>query len=102
MNEVKTLLLEARVAHTEHFIHDEQVRVGVRRHGEAQARVHSRRVALHGGVDELLQLREVDDTVEPCIDLPSAQAQDRAVEINVLSARQVRMESCPELDQGGD
>ena len=64
--------------------------------------VHARRVVLHRRVDELLEAGEVDDVVEACVELLLRQAEDRAVEVDVLPARQLGVEAGAELEQRRD
>ena len=53
--------LELRVADGEHLVDEEDLRLEVRSHREREAHVHAARVALHRGVDELLDAGELDD-----------------------------------------
>ena len=48
----------------EHLVHDEDVGLEVRGHGEREPHVHAARVVLHRRVEELLDLGELDDLVE--------------------------------------
>ena len=96
------LLLELRVADREHLVDQQDVGVDVDRHREAEAHVHARRVVLHRLVDELLEPGEVDDLVEPRVDLPLATAEDRAVQVDVLAAGQLGVEARPQLEQRRD
>jgi len=69
------------------------------RHGERQPYVHAARVVLHGGVDEPLDLRERHDRVELAGDFVPRHPQNGAVQIDVLAARQLRMEARSYLDE---
>src|SRR5215471_11455927 len=64
-----------------------------------QPDVHSGGVPLDGYVDEVPNLREVDDTFELLPDLASRHTQDRSTQIHVFPAGQLRMEARPDLDQ---
>ena len=64
--------------------------------------VHAGRVGLHRRVDELAQLREVDDLVEAILDLALREPEHDAVDEDVLAAGDLRMKSGAELDQRGD
>ena len=55
---VEALAGEAFVADGQDLVDEEHLGVDVDRHGEAQARVHPRRVRLHRGVDEVGKLGE--------------------------------------------
>ena len=61
---VEALVREAFVADGEHFVHQQDLRIDVDRHGEAEPHVHPRRVGLDRRVDEFLHLGELDDLVE--------------------------------------
>ena len=98
---LQALLLEGLVAHGEDLVDQEDVGVGVHRHGEGQPEEHARAVVLHLRVDELLDLAEGDDVVEALLELRPGHAEDRAVEEHVLPAREVRVEAGAHLDQPG-
>ena len=78
------------------------VRVEERRDREAEAHRHPRRVRPDRPVDRVLELGERDDLVEPAPDLGPREALDRAVQEDVLAAREVRVEPGAELEQGAD
>ena len=61
--------LELRIAHGEHFVHDEDLGLEVRGDREGEPQVHPAAVALDGRVEEALDLRERDDLVELAVDL---------------------------------
>src|SRR5215471_3431731 len=66
---------------------------------KSQPDVHSGGVPLDRYVDELPNLREVDDTFEFSPDLTSPHAQDRPTQVHILPAGQLRMEPRADLDQ---
>ena len=98
----EALALERRVADREHLVDDQDLRLQVRGDGEREAQLHAARVALDGRVDEPLDLGELDDLVELALDLPPLHAEDRAVEEDVLAARQLGMEARADLEQRAD
>ena len=63
------LALELGVADGEDLVDEEQVGVDVDRDREAEPHVHARGVVLHRRVDEVLDAGEVDDLVEPLVEL---------------------------------
>src|SRR5258705_13395286 len=85
---VKALLLEAHVADSEHFVHNQNLRLKVRGNSECEAHVHPRRIKLDGRLGELLKLGERDDLVEFPRNFRAMHSQDRAVEVDILAARQ--------------
>ena len=74
----------------------------IRRDGEREPHVHPARVALHGRVDEPLYAGELDDVVELPPHLGFAHAEDRAVQEDVLAARELGVEAGADLEQRPD
>ncbi len=74
----------------------------MRRHREREPHAHAGRVALDGRVEEALHAREVDDLVEARGDLGAPHAEDRAVEVDVLAARELGVEAGAHLEQAAD
>ena len=72
------------------------------RDGEAEAHLHPGRVALHRRVDETPELGEVHDLVEAPADLLAGEAEDRAVQVGVLPAGELRVDAALDLDQRAD
>ena len=66
---------------------------------EGQPHVHPARVALHRHVDEVADLGEGDDRLELGSDLRAAHPEDRAVEEDVLAARELLVEARADLEQ---
>src|SRR6266508_4754506 len=89
----KALLLKFGIAHGEHFIDNEYLRVEVRGHGECQPHIHTTRVMFDRSFEKLLSAREINDFIKLRVDLAPAHAQDRAVQINILTASEVRMKA---------
>ncbi len=98
----QALALELGVAHRQHLVHHQDLRLQMGGHREGQAQVHAAGIALDGRVDELLHFGEVHDLVELALDLGAAHAQDGAVEVDVFPAGQFRMEAGAHLEQGAD
>ena len=99
---VEALVRESLVAHGEHLVDEQHVGLDVNRHGEPQTHVHAGRIRLDGRVDELPELREVDDVVEAIVNLTLGQAQHDPVDEHVLAPGDFGMESGAELDERGD
>ena len=83
---IEALVGKAFVSNGEYFVHEQDVRIDVNRHGKAEAHVHSRRVRFDWCVDELLHLGELDDLVEAPSDLALGEAEHDAVDEHVLAA----------------
>src|ERR1035441_1591074 len=60
----KALFLKCRITDSEDLVHQEDFRFKVRRDGEGQADVHATGVPLHGCIDELFYLREINDLLK--------------------------------------
>src|SRR5206468_3675850 len=82
-----------------HLVHDQDLWADRGRHGEPEARHHTRRVGPERRVDEVADLGEVDDLLELREDLALAVAEQRAVQEDVLAASQLRMKASPKLQQ---
>ena len=89
----QAFFLERCVAHRQHLVHDQDLRLQMSRHGEGKPDVHPRGVTLDRRIQELLYLRKVDDLVELPRYLLPAHAEDRAVQIDVLPSGQLRMKT---------
>ena len=92
-------LLEFHIADGENFIDNEDLGLKVGRHGKSQPDVHTGRITLHRGVEELLDLGEGHNFVEFAIDLGPFHPQDRAVEVDVLAASQLIMKPGADLEE---
>ena len=53
-------------------------------------------------IDEFFEFGEVHDRVEDAIGLPARHAEKGGVEIDILAAGELAIESCAELEQGSD
>ena len=98
----EALALELLVADRDDLVDDEDLGADVHRDREAEPHVHADRVDLHRRVDELLDSGEVDDLVELAVDLLAGHAEDRGVQVDVLPAREVRVEPRAQLQQRRD
>jgi hypothetical protein len=96
------LFLEADVADAQHLVDDQHVGIEMGGDREAGPRVHPGGVALDRRVDEFLDPGEIDDRVELAGDLAARHPHDRALQVDVLAAGQVRVEPGGDLDQGAD
>src|SRR5271170_745705 len=94
VHSLEAAILEDHVANAQHFVHDQDVRINVRGNRKAQPRVHARRVSLYRSIDEIREARKLDDGVELAIDLGLLHSQDGAVQIDILAAGEIWMETC--------
>jgi hypothetical protein len=95
------LLLELGVTDGQDLVDQQDLRLEVRRHREAQPHPHAAGVALDLRVDELAHAGEIDDLVELRVGFLLAHAEDRAAQVDVLAAGQLLVESRPHLQEAG-
>ena len=93
---------ERGIADRQHFIDQHDVGPAMDGNRETEPRIQARRVALHRRVDQPLDVGEVDDLVEPLIDLLAGQAKQAAAQVDVLAAGQLGMKTRAQFDQRHD
>ena len=74
----------------------------MRGNAKGQSHVHAARIVLDRSIDEFVDLRELDDLVELAINFATTHPEDRAVEIDVLTAGKLWIEACSNLEQAPD
>src|SRR5262249_43776140 len=85
-NLAEALALERLVADREDLVEEQDVGVEVGCDREAEPHVHPRRVRPNRDVEEIVELGEGDDLVDPLANVRTAEAVDRAVHVDVLPA----------------
>src|SRR5437773_7906269 len=95
----KAFLLKLRVAHGQHFIDNEDLRIQVRGHRKCQSHIHATRVMFDGRFEKFLRSREINNLVKLRVDLAPAHAQDCSVQINILTASKIRMKAGANVEQ---
>ncbi len=85
--------LELFVAHCDDFVDEQDLRVDVDRHREAESDVHAARVDLHRLVDEVTDAAELDDVVHRVGHVLPGESEHGAVEEDVLAAGEVRVKA---------
>src|SRR4051812_14518131 len=98
----EALPLKLLVTDRKHLVEKEHVGADVRSDGEPEPHEHPRRVRAHGQVDELLELRERHDLVHHLAHPRARQTVDRSVQVDVLAAGEVGMETRAELQERRD
>ena len=93
------LALETLVADRQHLVDEQHVGLNVGGHGESEAHEHARRVVLDRCVDELFESGEVDDVVEPSLDVLLRESENGAVQKHVLASGEFGMEAGAELEE---
>ena len=97
----KAFALKRLVADGQNLVHQQDVGAQVGGNREPKPDQHSGGVGLNRGIDEVAQLRERDDVVDPLFSLGPAHAVQRRAHVDVLPPRELAAETGPELDQRG-
>ena len=92
-------LLERLVAHGEHLVDQQDLGIDVHGDREPQPHEHARGVELHLVVHEVLELGERDDVVVDALGVPAREPQERRVQVDVLSSRELGVEPGAELQE---
>ena len=99
---VLRLLPELGVARGKHLVEQQDVRVDRGRDREPEPRAHARRVRLDRRIDELAEVRVLDDRRQQLAHEPVVEAHERAGQQDVLAAAQVLVEARAERQQARD
>ncbi len=99
---VEAFVGEAFIPDCEHFVHQQHVGIDVDGHRKSQTHVHPGRVRFHRGIDEFLELGELDDLVEAARDFLLGQAEHDPVDEDVLAAGDFGVKAGAELDERRD
>ena len=93
--------MEVLIAHGQDLVDQQDLGFDVDGDGEAEPHEHARRVVLHRVVDEpwYVAPSELDDGIEAGVDVPLREAEDRAVEVDVLPPREFAVESCAQFEE---
>ena len=76
--------------------------IHVDRHRERQPHHHAARVRLHRLIDEVADLRERLDVAVALVDLPRGEAENRAVQVDVVAPAEFRIEARAQFQQRRD
>jgi hypothetical protein len=98
----QALVLESDVADREDLVDDQDLRLQVGGDREGEPDVHPAGIVLDLRVEEPLDLGEGDDLVEFAVDLVLPHAENRAVQVDVLAARELEVEPGADLEQRGE
>src|SRR5262245_45669666 len=94
--------LKEIITNAQDFIDKQYVRIYMRGNRKPQTSKHTRRVSFDRSIDKLLELGESNDSVETPADLFPRHTQNRTVQINVLTASKILMESGTDFDKRRD
>src|SRR5438132_297000 len=98
----QTFFLKLRVANSQHFVDQQDFGIEVRSYSEGEADVHSTRITFHRSVQKLVDLGEGDDLIEFFSNLGARHSENRAVEENVFTTRQLPMKTCADFQKRAD
>ena len=95
---VLALALERLVPDRQDLIEEQDVGVDMGNHREGEPHSHSRREVLELQVDEVLELRHLDDLLEARPSVPGFESHHHAVELDVVASRELVVEPDAEID----
>ena len=78
-------LLKGGVSNSQNFIHDQDFRLKMGRHGKSQPNIHSAGITFDGGVEEFFDFGKRDNFVELASNFTVRHAEDRTVQVNVFA-----------------
>src|SRR4030095_7848358 len=96
---VHGLSLKTNIAYRQHLVHDQNLRLQVRRYCESKSHIHATAVTLHRGIEESFDFGESDDFIEFLSYLRLGHAEDNAIEKEVFSAGELRGKPGPDPKQ---
>ena len=102
LHTVLAAAFESLVAHGQDLVHDQDFGIHHGGYREAQAGLHAGGEVLDRGIQELPDLREINDLVEMFFHILPGMSQHRAVQKNVLPGCHLRVKTGAELDHGRD
>src|SRR5205085_2953920 len=89
----EALLLKCRVAHGQHLVYQQNLWLKVRSYSKSQPYIHTAAVAFDRRVQKTLQLGKGNNLVKLAFDLAARHSQDRAIQVNIVTPSQFRMEA---------
>jgi hypothetical protein len=84
----KAFLLELGVTNGQDFVYDQNLWLEMGRDSEGKADIHAGAIALHRRLEELFYVGEGYDLIEFRLNLVSLHAENRAIQINILTSRE--------------
>ena len=97
---VLTLLLESLIANGKNLIKNKNVSLRLNRDGKGKPHLHTTGVVLELLLHEIAQLGKIDDIVIHGVNFVFGEAQHCAIQIHILSAGQLRVETNAKLNEG--
>lgn len=99
-DEAGAFLHEVEISDGEGFVYDEDFGVEMDADGEGEPDRHAAAVGLERLVDELLKFGKVDDLLELFVYDLAAESEDGGVEVDVLPARKLEIETGAQFQEG--
>ena len=96
----QAFLLKCGIAHCEHFVHKQDLRFQMSSDSKGQAQIHAAGKVLYRRSNELLHLGKRHNLIKLTIDLLLFHAQDSAIQVDILSSSQFRVEPDAYFQQG--
>ena len=96
---VERLAGKLAIAHGQGFVYDQDVRIDAGGQRKRQPHEHAAGVGFDGLVNEMPDAREINDIAQAVLELCTADAQQWPIEQQVLPARKIGVETCPQLEQ---
>ena len=90
---IETLFLKNGIAHRQHLIENDNLRIQMGGDRKRQPHVHPAGIVFHRYMDEFFQAGEIDNAIESFANLLSRQPEHRSVEKNVVSSGELRVKS---------
>jgi hypothetical protein len=94
--------LKGSISDCEDLIDEQDVGIEMGGDGESETNKHAARVALDRRIDKSFDLGECDDLIELASDFVTVHTKDRAVEKDIFSTGELRVETDPDLQQTSD
>ena len=91
--EIIAFALERLIADGEHFVEYQNVTLCLNGYGESETDLHAGRIVLELLIHEILKLGEFHDVIVHGIDFRAGEAEQRAIQIHIFTAGQLRVES---------
>ena len=99
---VKTLCLEKNISYGKRLIHDQDLRIDIDGNGEGQTHEHSAGIGLDRLVNEVSDVRERKNAVQPGVDLFLRKADHGPVQIYIFKAGILPVEAGSQLQKRRD
>ena len=89
----QAFFLKYHISHSQNLINQQRLGLQVGGDGKCQARLHSAAVMFQRRIDKISDLGKGHDLIELAIDFFFAHAENRAVQVGVFAARQLRVKT---------